>query len=65
MTPVVFVLVAIGFAGFGSAVIYEQVQHRKTGGRPFEGRKAIVFPWIVTSWLVFGVGFVILVANEN
>jgi hypothetical protein len=63
--PLVFALVVIGFAGFGSAVIYEQAQHCKTGGAAFEGRKAIVFPWIVISWLIFGVGFVILVVNEN
>jgi hypothetical protein len=65
VTPLVFVLVVIGFAGFASAVVYEQVQGRKTGGKVFEGRKAIVFPWIFLSWLIFGVRFVILVANEN
>jgi hypothetical protein len=60
-----FAFVVLGFAGFGSGVIYELVHHRRDGGPAYQGRKHIVFPWIIASWLVFGIGFVMLAIERG
>jgi len=64
MDSLAIVLAAIGFASFGTAVIYELINHRRYGGPVFEGRKALVFPWILASFALFMVGFVILASSR-
>lgn len=58
------VLAGVGFASFGAAVIYELIHHEREGGPVFEGRKAVVFPWILASFALFMVGFVILASSR-
>ena len=65
MNALPFVLLALGFAGFLSGVIYELVHHRRDGGPMYQGRKHIVFPWIIVSWLIFGVGCLLLDVVRN
>ncbi|NIJ05690.1 hypothetical protein [Frigoribacterium faeni] len=60
MNALPYVLVVIGFAGFLSGIVYELVHHERDGGPVYQGRKHIVFPWVIASWLVFGVGFAML-----
>jgi len=65
MNALPFVLVALGFVGFLSGVIYELVHHHRDGGPIYQGRKHIVFPWVIASWLIFGIGFAMLAIERN
>ena len=64
MEALAYVLCAVGFVGFGSAVVYELIHHRREGGPVYQGRKHIVFPWAIASWLVFGAGFAIFASSR-
>jgi len=65
MNVVPYLLVALGFVGFLVGVIYELLHHHRNGGPTYEGRKHIVFPWVIASWFVFGAGFAMLATERN
>lgn len=65
MQTIGIILFAIGFVGMGSGVIYELVQHRRTGGPVFQGRKRIVFPWVVASWVIGVSGILVLFLHQQ
>jgi tellurite resistance protein TehA-like permease len=64
MDSFAMVLAGLGFASFAAAVAYELINRQRKGGPVFEGRKAIVFPWILISFAIFMVGFVILASSR-
>jgi len=64
MEALAYVLCAVGFVGFMSAIIYELIHHRREGGPIYQGRKHIVFPWAIASWLVFAGGCAMFAVND-